>query len=374
MKTVYLLGAGASIGNTHGKFPGIDTIFRTAKDLNILSETTKKVLPQFDDLSKYVKTIMKKNVLVKSEKINIETLMTYIDLELEASNDNSYYYGLKAKLNKIIRDVIINSSEAYWSDNEYCEYKLLSDTLSKEDTIVTYNWDTMLDDILGRKFLINDIFNHYSYEKEKFRDNQYYNFLYDISAIALMTRGHISIDLPYKDYVNKKGYFLKQHGSIDWYYCSNKDCRAYGEIFPMDEHNIDGYYCSECHTKLEVLIVPPILNKRIRTFPALNRIWNLSAQEISNCQRLVIWGYSFPPTDFYSKWLISKNSNSIEDLIIINPNLIRNTQRNIFRNSIFFNNIKSVLPIVNINTSYYEYFKDFISHNDINNKYGKVIF
>jgi hypothetical protein len=71
--------------------------------------------------------------------------------------------------------------------------------------------------------------------------------------------------------------------------------------------------------------------------------WNKSKELLSNCKRLVIVGYSFPATDFYSKKLLleSTSKNNIEELIIVNPdskvveytkNIISGKKIQIFKN------------------------------------------
>ena len=73
----------------------------------------------------------------------------------------------------------------------------------------------------------------------------------------------------------------------------------------------------------ERLLVTPVLYKQelLQTsmFPTL---WQRALSELSGCRRLVIVGYSFPPTDFGTKRLFLEafaDRPPLEELIIVNP-------------------------------------------------------
>ena len=131
-----------------------------------------------------------------------------------------------------------------------------------------------------------------------------------------------------KEKKEEKGVYLKLHGSIDWFYCANEGCRLFNLIFPVKKPTEDYYCCSECHEHNLPLIIPPVLNKAYRQHPVIRRIWNHAADEVKSADELIIWGYSLPPTDFYSKWLLLQargGANKWTNLIrmtVINPNAV----------------------------------------------------
>ena len=119
------------------------------------------------------------------------------------------------------------------------------------------------------------------------------------------------------------GIFLKLHGSIDWFYCLNKGCRAYQKVFPMTDPSKD-YFCSECYSSLQRLIVPPTLNKQFDKYSTVQVIWHSAGNEIKVANELIVWGYSLPPTDFYASWLLRQARVApLKKLTIINPEVTK---------------------------------------------------
>ena len=77
---------------------------------------------------------------------------------------------------------------------------------------------------------------------------------------------------------------------------------------------------------IQPLVITPILNKEIFfSSSTYNRIlqplWWRAEHALSKCNSLVLIGYSFPPTDFYTKKLFLEAfaTNSLHELIVINP-------------------------------------------------------
>lgn len=69
------------------------------------------------------------------------------------------------------------------------------------------------------------------------------------------------------------------------------------------------------------LIITPVLNKPYDEYPLFQKIWMEARDELKRTQRLVVGGYSFPPTDFHVRRLLREVfcEHSLEDLCIINP-------------------------------------------------------
>jgi hypothetical protein len=84
-------------------------------------------------------------------------------------------------------------------------------------------------------------------------------------------------------------------------------------VFGMDPPEIDGWL-------LEPLIITPVLHKDLS--PGLfGQIWSMAKAELKACRRLVIGGYSFPPSDFHTRRLFLEafEEHEPEELIVINP-------------------------------------------------------
>lgn len=125
---------------------------------------------------------------------------------------------------------------------------------------------------------------------------------------------------------------FKLHGSIDW--LTYTPTRMYPH-YPDDEEPAEppggivleshpNFWMGESPTRsgwlMEPIVVPPQLFKQFNAepFPVL---WDQALQSLSWCKRLVVIGYSFPPTDFRTRRLFLEafSSNSLEELIVVNP-------------------------------------------------------
>lgn len=356
-KKVYILGAGSSIGHTQGLFPRIDDFFKKAKaELNI---NIKKEYPK---IVEYIQNKLGKDISTGKGAIDIEDLFTYITIELER-NISPDLEQIKRQLFTFIQRVLVHlETKVDLSKNGvYEEYVGFVSKLKDEDTIITFNWDLLLDNLLKRKEILK-----IRYQKENIKPGppyHYGNFIDDISAIRDGLIKHIGIARPHKEWESKTGYYLKAHGSIDWFYCTNERCRAFGKVFPsLDPENT--HFCSECFEELSLLLIPPVLNKEYRKYPAIRKIWNLATKEISSANELIIWGYSLPPTDFYSLWLLRQARSSIKQLTIINPSLLNS--KGILRRGIVkkFQNIYHG-KINNNNVFLYSSYKDYLKDSKI---------
>ena len=362
-KKVYILGAGSSIGHSQGLFPSANDFFRKAKDLNI---DIKNEYPQVVD---YVQDKLGKDISTGKGATDIEDLFTYITIELEG-NITPDLERIRRQLFVLIQRVLVHLERKVdiSVNNAYEEYVSFCSKIGKKDTIITFNWDLLLDNILKRKEILKNIYMNTNAGVS--HPEHYNNFIMDISAIGEGTIKHMSMAYPHKEWKAETGYYLKAHGSIDWFYCTNDKCRAFGKVFPSLDPEVT-HFCSECFEELSLLLIPPVLNKEYRKYPIIRKIWNLAKKEISVAGELVIWGYSLPPTDFYSLWLLRQARQSIKKLTIINPFLL-NT-KGVLRTSIVkrFQNIYHK-KIDNSNIFLYSSYKEYcenkkISYNTIHN-------
>ncbi|OGX30631.1 MAG: hypothetical protein A3G37_00880 [Omnitrophica WOR_2 bacterium RIFCSPLOWO2_12_FULL_46_30] len=138
-KKVYILGAGSSIGHSQGLFPGANDFFRKAKDLNI---DIKKEYPQVVD---YVQDKLGKDISTGKGAIDIEDLFTYITIELEG-NITPDLERIRRQLFVLIQRVLVHLERKVdiSVSNAYEEYVSFCSKIGKEDTIITFNWDSLL--------------------------------------------------------------------------------------------------------------------------------------------------------------------------------------------------------------------------------------
>jgi hypothetical protein len=156
--------------------------------------------------------------------------------------------------------------------------------------------------------------------------------------VALGTPGNLRI-VPGAQYYEHPGNtvepapFLKLHGSLGWFVHSGyriDGVRLSGEATANEgktvlrrsssRFNVPEIDFAEGEVLLP-LILTPVLNKPYDEHPVFQTIWAEARNELKRCQRLVVGGYSFPPTDFHVRRLLREVfcDCSLEDLCIINP-------------------------------------------------------
>jgi hypothetical protein len=290
-KTVFILGAGASISHSKGNFPSYNSFFSKIKNLNLIN------VKNIDDknLINYIHKIMKIDILSEKNQVDIEKLMTFMDIEIENTNNRESFkiQILKERLLEIIILLFDKLSKNLKLKNG--DYNDFIKKIEDDDTVVTFNWDVLLDNIFIGKNQHNELNN----------------------LIKKDTSPVILDDPINPNLLSEKSYYLKLHGSVDWKYCPNRDCDAHNKIF-ISKNNL----CGICFNPLNTLIIPPIINKQFKAYPFIEKLWKLAFKQFDIAQEIVIWGYRLPPTDFYSKWLLSKTSISIKQISIINPDCI----------------------------------------------------
>jgi hypothetical protein len=84
------------------------------------------------------------------------------------------------------------------------------------------------------------------------------------------------------------------------------------------------YWMSESPTRgawrMEPVLIPPFLYKNFREHP-FPAVWEQALRTLSECETLVIVGYSFPPTDFRTRRLFLEafSQHKLKSLVIVNP-------------------------------------------------------
>lgn len=344
-KTVFILGAGASISHSKGNFPSYNGFFLKARNLNLIgNENSGKVLVKYENLREYILRILNKDILNINEKntIDIERLMTYIDIEIENAYNPEPYKILRKTLLELIIELFEKLSNNI--KEKRGDYNNFVENIKDHHTIITFNWDLLLDRILKNKKQYKNLTDLINSEMDLITFNRPIN----------------------SNLITNNGYYLKLHGSVDWKYCAYNNCDAKNKVL-ISEENI----CGRCIRTLNKLIIPPIINKQYKIYPFIEKLWTLARIQLTVADKLVIWGYRLPPTDFYSDWLIRTNNN-VKEVSIINPDCFKKIKgKKLQRNmkflepflDIFLSNKKST------EVNYYEKFSDYIHNIKYNEKY-----
>jgi len=375
-KTVFILGAGASYSHSNKEFPLINDIFKVAKkelvtpllyDMNTLN-------PDYGVVERYIRTNFNKSIFDIRHQLNIEDILTNLEIDIEKSKSNDLQI-VRDRVMKIILVTFfkLTSKSEYYKKNG--EYYLFFDKLKDNDTIITYNWDLLLDNIFDRKRLTSKLENRdlSGDVMENISKKQYLRMLIELSAYRDFTWDRTGA--PYEKY-HSKGYYLKLHGSIDWLYCPNEDCGSYSKVFPVkniigEEYFIADYKCSECSSRMKHLIIPPVLNKNYSNFPFIKKLWNIALEELKSADELVIWGYRLPPTDFYNMWLFRQKSDKLKRVSIINPECVRRINKKLKENNPFLKPFLDIFKASKIEPemSYYKNYTDYVDNKKYLDKY-----
>jgi hypothetical protein len=306
-KRVFILGAGASKSHTNQQSPGIREFFDASKKLK------EEEIANLGGIFKFREESVGRGFLETDVEPDIEELYTHLDIEIERANWPSTVLKREQLLTLIRRVLML----PFPTTNEYDDF--VKHVIQPQDTVITFNWDILLDDIFGRKEILPKSNEDPCLNKPEGERQQYYNFVSDLSGIAEARMDRITGSQPYTKWEGNKGYYLKLHGSVDWFFCENEACRASYEVYPL-RNPLVRPFCGECHEQMAGLIIPPTLNKTYRKYPLIRTLWNIAEKEISIADEIIIWGYSLPPTDFHASWLLRQARRApLKKLVLINP-------------------------------------------------------
>lgn len=180
---------------------------------------------------------------------------------------------------------------------EYIVRALLGDwrdSLSHtENSFITFNYDTLLEDALD----------------------------------ALNIDYYLGFGQRKKEDYPKTVNLLKLHGSVNW--TIPKGYRTKIEVLESYRHVVNSGHVPE--------IIPPTWKKDSRG--AFNDIWNTSLSALSDATRVVVIGFSMPPSDLHFKYLLAaglKENYSLREIVFVNPengiSLVKERCANLFAN------------------------------------------
>ena len=357
MKTVYFLGAGASFA-TEYKLPTMDRFFdkfsiaeypHLSKFLNnyflpfsyknyfdlfperveelleekeeIISGISNQLGESPEDISiiRVVQELEKawegKEKRIRGTEFNLEEIVTFLDLSISKFGEfgehrPDYLEQAQRELIEYISKRLLlchrgKLNELYPSER----YKVLLQNLTPQDSIITLNYDIIIEDTL--QILWEEM------PKEKKKEFVRGNNIDSKKHPLLAKLEEIIINQPlwtdrpewiyYTPEESYTGVFLKLHGSINWVYCPNELCRHHFSLFPVPvgelSQQISFPACRVCGTATKPAIVLPTMYKAFERFPKLELIWALARKELENANKIVIIGVSFAESDYYLKWL-----------------------------------------------------------------------
>jgi hypothetical protein len=205
-------------------------------------------------------------------------------------------------------------------------YDKLLKKAAKTDAFMTFNYDLQLDCALERIFGWSPETGYgLSFKKMLRRDESWYTPSNKKADAPTLLKLHGSLN-----WLNSNGYFHRPPSTLDYdkkyigqRYLAETLYRfpgqpAFGMTVGVPENGVE--------IILQLNIVPPTLRKQL--FGAsdnepLRDVWTLADQSLSQAERIIVIGYSLPPTDFHAEWLmrasVQKNKYDKIDLIVVNP-------------------------------------------------------
>ncbi|MDO8753028.1 MAG: SIR2 family protein [Anaerolineales bacterium] len=122
---------------------------------------------------------------------------------------------------------------------------------------------------------------------------------------------------------------LKLHGSVNW--AVPKGARTKIEVM--------GSYRSIVEAGLTPEIIPPTWKKDSRG--AFDEIWHQSLKVLADATRVVVLGFSMPPTDLHFKYLLAaglRENYSLREIVFVNPgtgmDLVKKRCEDLFANQV----------------------------------------
>jgi len=270
LTAVYFFGAGVS------KEAGVPTQKEIwERIVSRWQETKDQWMKEILEFAAYL------NFGADANNIQVDTaeLLTLIDLALEQNAALGRYDG--ENLRKIHRYLIHAMCDVLETQIEPEKMDVFRDfcrILSPEDTVITLNYDTVVDRIISHH--IGSV--SYGFQFSSWR-NEYFVCGND-----------------------GKQLILKPHGSLNWLYCNccNKIYRAFpkkeGPMPPKTDET-----CPWDGNALHEVIITPSFQKKFLV-PQLHNIWVQCFDRIRTAREINFVGYSFPPGDIHIIYLIKR--------------------------------------------------------------------
>jgi len=352
MKRVYILGAGAS---AHARVPLGNKIIKKFIELQLKQLENTSIDPILGNFSTLYNILRIQpnckftydNSLedLKEENLpNIEDVFTLYDIAYQ--KDEPLLFESDIDLNIIRKDILDlltytierSTTDALNENNTTQIYQAFVEKLTDEDTIISYNYDTLLDNAVLHKF------NELNYGFDFLTEEDTINPLPEEERIKLWEKIAEKEGIPLEEFKEKycvpeedselkfgitAPLLIKPHGSLNWLYCPKcyrYFCLTQKEL--MNKATYDGLYLSECVDdcggNLQQFIVPLTHHKDFQN-PLLNNLWMKINQRLSTAEEVYFIGYSIPDADYTSKYYFIKgltrpNRKDCAKIKLIAPN------------------------------------------------------
>ena len=335
-KTVYVLGAGINMVVRHatrGIRPPLALNFFRQLHAG-LGEAELELLFQVNSkLYEYIEHYWKLDGYDLSEAdFDLEECFTLIEyherdaIRRQDLGDRDRLWVIKGQLTALFADLLDEISANQPPDEEGLR-SLARRVLDEEAAVATFNYDTLLEqaiieELSGRHW---DPILAYSVPFDLFERSEE-EPIGEFRSFSFSAQAHPAP-------------FLKLHGSLNWFRVagSGETVQEAPDVLVEQATNLErtlvrpvgrpammsnrGYtFLGQNGTLLEQLIITPVLNKDVDQKPFAH-VWRQTREEMRECDRLVVGGYSFPPSHFATRrlFLESFSGRPPDELVVINP-------------------------------------------------------
>ena len=303
---------------------------------------------------------------LKRQSFDLEECYTLLQLQANEAymQGNSVEFQrlteIKSRLTLFFKHYLEQSS--FSAELSAVDFHALGKVIWKEKaTVITFNYDTliesviesasfsafaadvglshdqmiqMLNDYESSGHLSYDNFNDISdelmgYSRHGWNSYRAYGVRFDevmlrFGATAILVNGKTYFDHPQNQPCQPT--VLKMHGSLNWgryvrYVRQKGRPSPPPRAIPPGTTILGTNSGMIANHLIESLIITPMLFKNLSETSIIVQIWRRALRELRACERLIIGGYSFPPTDFHARKLLLEAfaDRQPREVIVINP-------------------------------------------------------
>jgi NAD-dependent SIR2 family protein deacetylase len=325
-------------------------MFSANSEIDILNELTLKIndltssKEELKDIPETIKQLLKNKELIdyvakNLSYVSLEDIFTIIDKAiLTGENVHNYktedLYRLRENLVLCVLRVFSETSLQHSFDNQ--AYQTFADHLiqlrlkvPEEDSlaVITLNWDSILDAYLSRTIKTLG-------ETKARIDYCIYDYDYECCYTDPPKEWCPSTQLKNSGFANIK--LLKLHGALNWLTCVNCHRLFYSyeenigiRQFFQNPNKAKCSYCESCYSTsmvekpqigLKCQLGTPTMLKNLDDVN-LRNIWKCAFVELSEANKVVFIGYSFPQADYEFRYLLKRALNPQAKVeIVLVPN------------------------------------------------------
>ena len=359
---VYFLGAGVNqvIKDWDGHSPPLlANFFKIALSKRKFENErfSRHMQPVYDYIEEYFKKT--KDDLAKCS-FDLELCFTLLEQQIkraERDNNKPVYQKLltiQFRLASFLAEVLSDFDHFAFRS---CTMRNFGKVLFYENpTIITFNYDCLLESILETtsgvnpdcpksfyepRFLLKSdlpdellIYSHCKWNRPLGYGFKFNEIQLQQAGVSKFVKGSRFYSISQNQLYQKP--LLKLHGSLNWFRYlpirsfpvlpgepdqrldekENETILKQGTWWFGRPPDHDGWF-------IEPIIITPLLYKeKYYNDKPFIEIWDLAKKNLSICDKLVVIGYSFSPSDFTTKQLLIESlvNNNLKELVVVNPN------------------------------------------------------